>query len=261
MTSPVLPAAQVNQAEFTRAMMDANIANPTGLRDSQNRPAGRRFNVYRNNVAVSLTEALMQAFPVVTKLLGEENMKGLAGIFLRAHPPQSPLMMFYGDEFPTFLAGMDQLAHLGYLPDVARLEQMLRQSYHAADAAPIDATALGTLSPDALMDIRVTFAPAVHLLRSPWPVFDIWRFNMETDAPKPQATAQDVLVTRREYDPLPQVLLPGAAEWISALMGGETLGQAFEVACQAHNTFDLSTALTLLLQGGALTDLHRKDEQ
>ena len=259
MTTDPLPIAAVDQAAFTRAMMDAAVDTPMGLRDSQNRPAGRRFNVYRNNVAVSLTEAVMQAFPVVTKLLGEENMKGLAGIFLRAHPPTSPLLMFYGDKFPDFLAGMSQLSHIGYLPDVARLEQMMRLSYHAADTAAIDPTALGALSPEALMEARVSLAPTVHVLRSPWPVVDIWRFNMIDGAPKPQAEAQDALITRPEFDPQPAALPPGGATWISALMGGETIGQAFEVASQENNNFDLSATLALLLQGGALTEIHRKD--
>ncbi len=259
MTTGATPPAAVNQAEFTRAMMDAAITNPKGLRDSQNRPAGRRFNVYRNNVAVSLTEAVLQAFPVVTKLLGEENMKGLAGIFLRAHPPQSPLMMFYGAEFPDFLAQMEQLAHLGYLADVARLEQHMRRAYHAADAAAIDPDALGALTPEELMQTRVDFAPALQLIRSSWPIFDIWRFNMEDGAPIPQAGAQDVLITRPEFDPLPQALPVGGATWITALMGGKTIGEAFEVANQDADTFDLSTTLALLLQGNTLTALHRKD--
>ncbi|MBT8152955.1 DNA-binding domain-containing protein [Epibacterium ulvae] len=259
MTTDTSPANAVNQAAFTRAMMDASITTPQGLRDSQNRPAGRRFNVYRNNVAVSLTDALLQAFPVVTKLLSEENMKGLAGIFLRAHPPQSPLMMFYGAEFPDFIAQMEQLSHLGYLADVARLEQHMRRAYHAADATPIDPDALGSIAPEDLMQTRVSFTPAMQVIRSPWPIFDIWRFNMEQDAPKPQAGAQDVLITRPEFDPTPQLLPVGGAAWITALTGGKTIGEAFEVANQDADNFDLSTTLALLLQGNTLTALHRKD--
>ncbi|WP_120633218.1 putative DNA-binding domain-containing protein [Ruegeria sp. EL01] len=244
----------VSQAEFQAALLDAQVPVPNGLTDAMAQPAGRRFSVYRNNVAVSLTEAMHQAFPVITKLLGTQNMDGLSGIFLRQHPPSSPLMMFYGEEFPNFLADMPQLSHLGYLPDVARLELALRHSYHAADsqAAPEDALAV---SPEAVMQARLTFAPSMQIVRSDWPIFAIWRLNTEADAPKPEAQAQDVLITRPEYDPIPQALPSGGAAWIERLQNGETIGGAFEKTAAETPEFDLGTTLALLLQGGALTSV------
>lgn len=248
----------VTQADFTRAMMDAGQAVPDGLTDHLARSAGRRFSVYRNNVAVSLTEAMHSAFPVIAKLLGKQNMDGLAGIYLRQHPPSSPLMMFYGEHFPEFLEGMEQLSHLGYLGDVARLELALRRAYHAADAAPIAPEALGALPPDALMNTNLALAPAVQVLCSPWPIHALWRYNTEDGAPKPEALAQDVLITRPEFDPIPQVLPPAGAVWIRALMGGATIGEALEQASAADETFDLGATLALLLQGGAITGLDSK---
>ena len=156
----------VDQSTFRAALLNPEAERPKGLTDGAGQPAGRRFDVYRNNVAVSLTEALETAFPVLRKLLGESNFKLLAAAFLRQHPPSSPLMMFYGAAFPAFLEGMEQLAHLKYLGDVARLELALRRAYHAADAAPIAPEALGALAPEELMAARLEFAPAVQLLRS-----------------------------------------------------------------------------------------------
>lgn len=248
----------VSQAEFRGALLDAARPVPAGLRDGQARPAGRRFDVYRNNVAVSLTDAMRTAFPILTRLLGEANMDGLSGLYLRAHPPKSPLMMFYGDDFPEFLAGMEQLRHLGYLPDVARLELALRHAYHAADATPIAPDALAALPPETLLSTRLTLAPAVTVLRSDWPLYDIWRFNTQKDAPKPRHEAQDVLITRPEFDPMPQLLPPGAATWIDALQAGETFGAAHEAATAAAPDFDLGAALALLIQGNAITSLTPK---
>ena len=168
----------VTQSEFPAAMLHAALPVPEGLLDGEKRPAARRFNVYRNNVAVSLTEALKTAFPLITKLLGEANMDGLARLYLKAHPPASPLMMFYGEHFPEFLASMEQLSHLGYLPDVARLELAERRAYHAADAEPIAPETLAALPPDALMQATLTLAPAVQLVRSPWPLHGIRRFKI-----------------------------------------------------------------------------------
>ncbi len=244
----------VSQATFHGALLDASQPIPDGLLDAEAQPAGRRFSVYRNNVAVSLTEAMHQAFPVITKLLGPQNMDGLAGIFLRQHPPSSPLMMFYGEEFPAFLEGMEQLSHLGYLPDVARLELALRRAYHAADGQAIEAEAL-SIPPEDLMQARLNLAPALQVLRSDWPVYAIWLFNTQENAPKPEAEAQDALITRPEYDPMPHLLPPGGADWIARIQDGQTIGAAFEATVVETPDFDLGTTLALLLQGGAITSV------
>ncbi|PXW80748.1 putative DNA-binding protein [Ruegeria sp. P4] len=243
------------EEQFTRAILDAREPVPEGLLDGIAQPAGRRFSVYRNNVAVSLTEALHQGFPVIAKLLGQQNMDGLAAMYLRAHPPSSPLMMHYGAGFPEFLENLEQLSHLGYLGDVARLELALRRSYHAGDAAPLDPARLGAMAPQDLMRCRLHFAPAMGLMRSDWPIFSIWRYNTEPNAPKPQAGAEDLLITRPDFDPIPQLLPKGSAVWIAALQAGETLGDATDAATNEFPAFDLSAPLALLIEGLALTDL------
>ena len=244
----------VSQTNFRAALMDPSAAVPEGLLDAAERPAGRRFSVYRNNVAVSLTEAMHQAFPVITRLLGPQNMDGLAGIFLRKHPPSSPLMMFYGEEFPEFLANMEQLSHIGYLADVARLELALRRSYHAADSQPAPPDAL-SVDPEEIVLARLEFAPAMQVLRSDWPLFSIWRFNSEDGAPKPTAGAEDVLITRPDYDPIPQLLPEGGALWIQQVVAGQSIGEAFEHTSTEFPEFDLGATLALLLQGGAITSV------
>lgn len=243
----------VDQTEFRGALLSPDAVRPAGLSDGQGRAAGRRFDVYRNNVAVSLTEALETAFPVIHKLVGAENFKLLAGAFLRQNPPSTPLMMFYGAEMPAFLADFEPTKTIGYLPDVARLELSLRESYHAADADPIDPAALQTLSPDALTAATLGLAPATRLIRSEWPVYAIWQYNMEVGAPKPDMVAEDVLIVRPEFDPYPVLLPPGGGSFISALQQLQTLGQALEAASQEAEEFDLSQVLSLLISTDTLT--------
>lgn len=249
----------VSQSLFRDALLEPGHNAPDGLSDSDGRPAGARFNVYRNNVVVSLTEALCTGFPVLAKLLGKENMDGLAGLFVRAHPPTSPVMMFYGEALPDFIATLPQLSHLGYLPDVARLELALRRTYHAADARPVTPETLAELAPEDLLSAQVSLAPSVQIVRSAWPVHDIWRFNTEADAPKPTPGAQDVLITRAEFDPTPGLLPPGGAAWIEALGQGQSIGAALEAATHEAPDFNMTTPLTLLLAGNAIISLENKD--
>ena len=92
----------VSQTDFTAALLNADLATPAGMVDYQGRPAGKRFDVYRNNVVVSLIDAMETAFPAIHKLVGDEFFKAMAGIYVRAHPPTTPMMMFYGEAFPEF---------------------------------------------------------------------------------------------------------------------------------------------------------------
>ncbi len=238
----------VSQTEFTQALLSPNAPWPKGLSDGRGNPAGRRFNVYRNNVMVSLIEALKSSFPVLEKLLGGENFTVLARAFAQTHPPSSPLMMFYGAEMPEFLMGFEPTKNLGYLPDIARLELLLRESYHAPDAAPIAPEALAALDPEQLMARTLGVAPSPRLLRSDWPVHAIWAYNMQPGAPKPVMQAEDVLILRPEFDPEPHLLPAGGGAFIAALLGGQSLGQALEAA----PGFDPTQVLALLISSGAI---------
>lgn len=244
----------VAQSAFHDALFDSTHPAPPGLTDGRGRPAGKRFDVYRNNVAVSLTEALELGFPCINRLIGAENFKKVAGVFLRRHPPRNPMLLQYGADFPDFLEGFAPLSHLGYLADVARLEQALRLSYHAADAVPANAATLETLPPEALVGVRLRLAPAVRLVRSRWPVHAIWAFNMENGL-KPRPGAQNTFVTRPGFDPQMTVIDTATAAFIVALIAGETLGQAHEHATGAAADFNLAAALTLLLGTSAIAGI------
>ena len=248
------------QSDFTDALLDPARAHPDGLTDPEGRPAGKRFDVYRNNVAASLTAALETAFPTVRKLVGEEFFAAMAGVYLRAHPPRSRLLMFYGAEMPAFLAGFEPVAHLGYLPDVARLDLAMRESYHAADTAPIAPDALGALPPARLMRARLTLAPSLRLIRSRWPLHGIWRANTEPGAPAPVQRAEDVLVLRPSFDPAPALLGPGEAIFVETLRTGAPFADAIDAATAAADRFDLTAALGRLLAGSVITAIETEDE-
>lgn len=246
------------QAEFTAALLDAARAVPEGLTGPDGGPAGKRFSVYRNNVAVSLTRALETAFPVIRKLVGEEFFSAMAGLYLRAHPPETPLLMFYGQQFPAFLQGFAPVAHLPYLPDVARLELALRESYHAADASPVPAETLGNIAPEALAASRLRLSPALRLVRSGFPIVGIWQANMQDSASQPARRAEDALVTRPGFDPDICALPPGGAAIIAALAERQTILEAVNRAETEVPAFDPSETLALLIGSGAITGIERE---
>ena len=241
------------QTGFHAALLDPSAPVPRGLTDGAGRAAGRRFAVYRNNVAVSLTEALIEGFPACHRLLGDDTFRGMAGAYLREHPPASPVMAQFGADLPAFLDAAPQLARMRWLADVARLEYGLRLSYHAADAVPLDGTALAAMAAEDLSASTFGLAPAMRLLRSDWPALSIWRKAMDPSAPQAANRPEDVLIARPDYDPEPHLLLPGDAAFVAALSDGAPLGQAAEQALTAQPDHDTTRILGLLLQTGSLT--------
>ena len=238
----------VDQTTFREALLNPEAARPEGLSDGKGRPAGRRFDVYRNNVTVSLTDSLEVGFPVIRKLVGQDNFKVLAVAYLRRHPPRSPLMMHFGADMPLFLAEFEPTRQTGYLPDVARLELAIRESYHAADADPINPSELEALPAEELIGSRVRLASSLRLVRSPWPIFSIWRFNVEEGANSPEMAAEDVLVVRPDLDPVPRLLPSGGMEFINELLTGATFGDAMDKASEASREFDLPAVLSLMVE-------------
>lgn len=237
----------MTQAGFVAAVLNPDLPVPAGLVGPSGRPAGRRFDVYRNTVAGGLTRALETGFPAVRRLVGEAFFAAMAGVFLRAHPPRDRVLMLYGADFPAFLAAFPPVAHLGYLPDVARLEQAIRESYHAADHRP---ATLAGLTPEAVLARSLRLAPSVRLIRSAWPVQAIWAANT-AGGPAPVAGPQEVLVLRRQFDPVPHLLGPGGGAMVAALLAGQTVGDAIGAGGEA---LDAGAVLGLLLAQGAVAE-------
>ena len=239
----------MSQAVFAAALLNPDAALPPGIVGPDGLSAPKRFSVYRNNVSLSLTRALEASFPTVRKLVGEEFFAAMAGVFLRAHPPKSRILMLYGAEMPQFLEGFEPVAHLGYLPDVARVDQAMRESYHAADSTPLSEAEFQQLIGAEIAGLRLRLAPSLRLVRSAWPVVSIWTANHE-GGPVPGPKAEDALVLRPEFDPRPHRLPAGGADFIASIAAGQPLGLAVDAA---GGGFDLSGVLGLIIQGRAIT--------
>ena len=238
----------MSQSSFARALLDPESALPPGVVGPDGLPDAKRFAVYRNTVNSSLVKVLEAGFPAVQRLVGPEFFAAMALVYLRQEPPRDRRLMLYGAGFSGFLAGFPPVAHLGYLPDVARLEQALRESYHAADTTALSPTALSALGEAELLSARLQLAPTLRVLRSDWPIHAIWRHTLH-GGPKPQMIGEDVAVLRPVYDPVGVQLPPGGAAFLTALMRGAPL---IEALAHTAEGFDLGRVLEILLTHNAV---------
>lgn len=246
-----MPAHPDFLAGFDAALRGGPL--PPGLLARRQDEVERRFAVYRNNVAVSLTAALAARFPVIQRLVGEAFFAALARLYAGTHPPASPVLAEWGQGFADFLAAFPPLAQYPYLPDVARIEFARGRAFHAADAAPVDPVALATADPDR---VRLVLHPSVCLLHLGHPAVSIWACNQPGGAGLPPAAGpQTALILRDASFAVPlRAVGRGDAALVAAILAGSTLSAAAMAAQEAAPDHDPTPMLVALMQAGAITD-------
>ena len=245
------------QADFARAVLDADADLPAPLmRKALGAPA-RRFGVYRNNVYASLIDTLATRFPVTARFVGDEFFRAMARVHVETAPPNSPVLLRYGAGFADFVAAFRPARPVPYLADVARLEWTRHQAYHAADAAPLSLAALAEAAGDA-DNATLTLHPSLHIVRSTYPVVTIWQLAARQGEDEPArlpACGEDALVVRPKLDVEVRRLPEGGAAFVLALKSGATLEHAAEKAIGAAPAFDLQAHLAGLMVSGAIIGL------
>jgi Putative DNA-binding domain len=244
-------------AEFAAGLLNPEHPVPAVVKGR----IARRYAVYRNNVTIGLIRALEANFPLVRKLLGEEYFAGFARDFAQSHPPQSPLMFQYGSEFPRVLERAEDLAAYPYLADVAQLEILWRESYHAADAKPLAADALASIDSAILFDCKFDVHPATRLIQSRFAVHSVFAANHSgaEDLVDPNQH-QCALITRPYFDVTLHAITSDQFEFFHALMNSHSLGDALDSAANIEPNFDFSGTLALLLQSGAFQSIQQGNE-
>jgi hypothetical protein len=250
-----MPQLAERQRGFAAALLDPELPVPTGLVGPDGEPDPKRFAVYRNNVVVSLIEALEDAFPAVRRIVGADFFRATVRAYVMEEPPCSPILLDYGAGFPDFIRRFEPAATLIYLADVARIERAWTEAYHAAEASPIDPGAFSAIAPDQLPVIRLELHPSLRLVRSQFPALTIWQMNVADGVPVPvdlAAGGEDVLVVRPAADVEVRLIPKGSLEFIQAVANGEAVLAALETALIANSRFDLSANLADLMRAGAL---------
>lgn len=253
-----------SQTAFANALLNPELPCPGGLTTWNGSDPATRFAVYRNNVMVSLIDALADTYPVVQALVGEEFFRAMARVFAQTNPPRSTIMAYYGRNFAEFVATFPPAASVPYLADVARLEMARVMAYHAADVAPVHTEVLqaALADPEQLLSLRLVLHPSVHVIDSSFAILSIWAAHqgatgMSTVDPD---AAQTVMVFRNGLDVDTLELAAGTATFVTALETEKTLLDAAGAASSGDVEFDLTKALTLLLRLQLITHLNTGDK-
>lgn len=228
------------QQQFTQALADQDaqlsLTHPQHL------------GIYRQNIALNLTSALREIYPITLQLVGAGFFKTAAYFYQQQYPSQSGDLNNFGDQFANFIAAYAPAQSLAYLSEVAALEWACHQVFYAADSTTLNIAALAQIPED-----RLCFAlqPACRLLKCQYPILQIWQFCQSDTEATLDLTADGVslLVWRQGFEVQLQALSPGEFAFLTALQQPATLGSAFEAALAIEPELDItSTAQQFIRQ-------------
>lgn len=243
------------QTDWAAALLDPEAPLPPGLSSWNGSDPRQRFDVYRNNVVVSLVESLVQTFPVVHQLVGDDFFRAMGREFVRAQPPRSALLAHYGEGFAEFVRGFAPAASLPYLADMARLEMHCLNALHAADFEALEPQALEYWlgNPERLPQLRLRLHPSLYSLQSKFAVFSLWTAHRDElgIAGINPAVGECGWILRSGLQVKVARAGRGDCDFVDALAGGAVLGEAAETAAR-DSAFDLGHCLGLLLGHGML---------
>ena len=249
-------------AEFQRLMKSCirpgPAARPAGAQEWLNAqrgtPASERLKVYAEGYLVRMREALEEVYEAVRFVVGEREFGALAQAYAAAHPSHDYSLSLVGRALPEFLAGAPVTRGLPFLPDLARLEWLICQAFHAFEQPPLDRAVLASVPTDQWERLQLGFQPSVGLAASAWPILDIWNARRGprdtvdlTVADRPQR----VLVFRRELSVQCEALDEPQFTLLAALLAGRALGEACG-AVRASDPLALTSWFARWMGGGLI---------
>jgi len=191
-----------------------------------------QLEIYREQFWLRHTSSLLEDFPGLAGILGQQEWERLIEEYLLAFPPTSASLRDLGDRLALHIERSEWLPHRELCLDLARLEWAYIEAFDAADSAPLDATAIASIPEDAWENARIDLAASVRLLAVGYPVADLRRRIRTSDdsVPIPEPRAQKIVVHRLERELYDRVVSAGAFVLLSALRDGTPLVAACERA-------------------------------
>jgi hypothetical protein len=243
------------QSEFSATLKNVETGDPV-LSPSLNAALkSGRFEVYRNNVYSSLVKTLKHGYPVVAKLVGDRFFSYLASSYVRDHLPRSPILMFYGRDFGSFIDQFEPTKSIPYLSGIARLEYERRLSLHSANARPINPEMFSEIPVETLLRQRISLHPSVRIVESSYPIYSIWIQNVSgLDTFKIPNVGETILIRRLGHE-VEQLLLPSdGARFFQLINVGKTLEEASDDAVKNNSQSQIAMLIHLALECAINTD-------
>lgn len=244
-----------------QALLDPDQDTPPGLLTWNGSDPAQRVAVYRNNVMVSLVDALSSTFAVTQQLVGEPFFRAMAQLYVRQHPPCSPMLSHYGNDFAGFVSEFPPAASVPYLADVSQLEFLRLQTLHAEDAQPqpIETAQAWLNDSEMLTQAICTLAPGVQPFHSSHAAVSVWAAHQPDSGVCLENVdvkqAESALIFRIEWSVMVLEVDADTVDFVRHLQEGYPLGDALHAVTNDNPAWNAVQALALMFRHRLITHM------
>lgn len=198
-----------------------------------------QLEIYREQFYLRHTASLVEDFPGVGGILGQDAWDRLVWDYLANEPPRSFDLADLGAGLADFAARQPWLPARDLVVDMARLEYLHLLVFDAPDAARLDPAKLAAVPEDAWERVRLVTDPGLALLRASYPVLELRRAILarneradDSTLSLPEPKTVRFAVHRRNLAIFHDELTAEAFALLEHIARGEPLGVACEGAAQ-----------------------------
>lgn len=254
------------QSQFSAAVRaDGPAVDIEEVLGSDALTANRCMNIYRNNVTISLRDALKAVYPVIHKLVGDEFFSAMARDYVAKFPSRSGNLHEFGNHLADFIGSFAPAGELVYLSDLANLEWAYHRVFHEKDGQLFNVEKLQKIAAADYGHLCFTLTPSCRLIRSPYPILRIWQSNQDqTSSSESASDLHDtvsldegetfLLVLRQGQDIEFQLLTPCEFNFLEAFSQHKTFFTACDRASQSNPDCDVGKLLQKHILSQTITD-------
>jgi hypothetical protein len=223
------------QRDLQRHLLNDDSTIAHAVVDAPPLPVADRLEIYAHGYRVRLIDALDNTYPLLHRLLGDDDFMALGEAFVAAHPSVYRSIRWYGRELAEFLRRTTPHADQPILAELAQLEWTLAEVFDAADAEPASRAAFAAINPSAWSELRFEFHPSLRRLPLRWNSAAAWKaLNSEETPPHPECNEQTVpwLLWRQDLQNYFRSMTADEAVALDCALRGRSFGEICEALAE-----------------------------
>jgi hypothetical protein len=223
------------QRDLQRHLLNEDSAIADAIVDAPPLPVAQRLEIYAHGYRVRLIDALDNTYPLLHRLLGDDDFMALGESFVAAHPSVHRSIRWYGRELAEYLSRTPPHADQPILAELAQLEWTLAEVFDAPNAEPVSRAAFAAINPLTWSLLRFEFHPSLRRLPLRWNAAAAWQaLNSEETPPHPECAEQSVpwLLWRQHLQNYFRSMTADEAMALDCALRGHSFGEICEALAE-----------------------------